>query len=85
MLIIVEHRDVELINESCFDFKTSWRTDILKIDPAKCWCNGFNRRNDCFSVLRIQHNRHGINLSKPFEQSGFSFHHRHRSLGTDIA
>ena len=70
VLVIVEHRDVQLCFQPFFDLKTAGRGDILQIDAAKARGNGFHHADDLLGVLGVQTDRHGIHAAELLEQAG---------------
>ena len=85
MLVIVEHRDVQLCFQPFFDLKTAGRGDVLQIDAAKARSNIFHHADDLLCILRIQTDRDRIHAAEFLEQAGLSFHDGHGRIGADIA
>ena len=85
MLVIVEHRDVQLCFQPFFDLKTAGGGDVLQIDAAKARSNIFDHADDLLCILRIQTDRDRVHAAELFKQAGFSFHDRHGRIRADIA
>ena len=85
MLIIVKDGDIEQRLQFPLYFKTARSRDIFQVDAAKHRRNIFDRLNNFFRVLRRQHYRKSINISKFFEQHAFPLHHGQRPFRTDVA
>ena len=85
VLVIVEHGDVEQFSEPAFNRKAVRRGKILQVDAAEGWGKIFHRHDDLVHVLGGEHDRESIDAAELLEDHGLAFHHRQRSIGTDIA
>ena len=85
MLIVMHHRNVQLLFQFSFDVKTLRRFDVFQVDAAKGWLQRFYDLHKFFRVLFIDLNIEYINVSEDFEQYAFAFHDRLARFGANIS
>ncbi len=92
MLVVVKNRNLHLFLKFGLNLKAGRSTDVFKIYAAKCWfqcgCNFNQLRRIGASVWTQdfgQANRERVDVGKPFEQYGFSLHHRKTCFRTNIS
>ena len=85
MLVVVEHRDVQLFFQPFLDLETAGSGDVLQIDAAEGGSDGLDRRHNLIGILGGQADREGVDIAEFLEENTFSFHDRHGCLGADIA
>ena len=84
MLVVMKHRNVQLLDERSFNLHTSGRADVFQVDAAESWCHALHRLNDFLRVFCIKDNGYGIDPRKPLEKGSLSFHHWKRSLRSNV-
>ena len=85
VLVIVEHRDVQLPLQGFLDFKALGALDVLQIDAAKGGRNGLAGSNDAGSVVGVDADGEGIHAAELLEQHGLALHDRQTGFRADIA
>jgi len=85
VLVVVEHRDVELLAQPALDLETARSGDVLEIHPAVHGRDRLDDRDDLLGVLGVQAHRPGINVGEPLEQRCLAFHHWQRSGWPEVA
>ena len=85
VLVIVEHRDVQLPLQGLLDLEALGALDILQIDAAKGGRNGLAGSNDTGSVVGVDADGEGVHAAKLLEQHGLALHDRQTGFRADIA
>ena len=85
MLVVVEHRDVQLGLEPLLNLEASRRAYVLEVYAAETRGECFHRRNDIVGVMSVQTDWPCINAAELFEQERLALHNRQGGFGTDIA
>ena len=85
MLIIVHHRNVQLLLQFLFNVKTFRCFNIFQVDAAESGFQCFYDLHKFFRIFFIDLNIKHINVGKNFKQHALSFHHRFAGFGTNIA
>ena len=85
VLVIVEHRDVQLPLQGLLDLEALGALDILQIDAAKGGRNGLAGSNDAGSVVGVDADGEGIHAAELLEQHGLALHDRQTGFRADIA
>ena len=85
MLVVVEHRNIQLLFQTGLYLKAFGGSDILQIHTAEAGGDGLYSLDDLFSVLGIQADGEGIYVSKFLKQDRLSLHHRHSGLRPDVS
>lgn len=76
VLVVVEHRNIQLLFQTGLYLKAFGGSDILQIHTAEAGGDGLYSLDDLFSVLGIQADGEGIYVSKFLKQDRLSLHHR---------
>ena len=76
VLVVVEHRDLEILAEPLLDLEAAWRRDILQIDAAEGGGEQLHGFHDLVAVLGGQADRKGIDSGELLEEHRLAFHHR---------
>ena len=77
--------NVEFCLESLFDFKTNWCCDVLEVNSAKTWSDGFDGGNDVVGAMDVKHDRHTVDIGKMLKQQRLAFHDWHSTFWSDIS
>src|SRR5690606_35791293 len=85
VLVVMENRNIQFLDQTLLDLKTAWSGNIFEVDAAETDGNILDRSNDLIWVFRIYADRKSINAAEFLEKLAFSFHHRHRRRGADVA
>ena len=85
MLVVVEHRDVELGPQSPLDLEAPRGGDVLEVDAAEPGGDRLHDRDDLVRVLGVEAERPRVDAAELLEQERLALHHRHRRLGADVA
>src|SRR5690606_33291620 len=85
VLVVVEHRDVQLLPQARLDFQAAGSRDGLQDDAAVDRCDQYQGADDLDGALAAQAQRPGVDPGELLEQRGLSFHHRQRCFRTEVA
>ena len=85
VLVVVEHRDVELVAEAALDLETPRRGDVLEVDAGEPRRDRLDRGDDPVDVLGVEADRPGVDLAEPLEQCRLALHHGQRGHRSDVA
>ena len=85
MLIVVEYRDIADFFESAFDFKASWRGNILQIHAAEASGYQGDGVYNGIHVVGAYAERNCVHVAEFLEEGAFALHNGHARLRTDIA
>ncbi len=85
VLVIVEHRDVQLTLQGLFDFKALGALDVFEVDAAEGGGDGLAGRDDAGRVVGVDADGERVHAAELFEQHALSLHNRHAGLRADIA
>ena len=85
VLVVVEHRDVELRAQPTLDLEAARRGDVLQVDAAERGRQRADDADDLVDVGRVQAERKRVDPGEFLEQHRLALHHRHRGLGADVA
>ena len=76
MLVIVKHRDVELIDQRLLDLETMRRRDVFEVDAAKGRGDAHDGLDEFLWALGIHLDIEHIDAGKVLEQHTLALHHR---------
>ena len=76
MLVVVEHRDVELLLQRSFDLEAIRRGDVLEVDAAEGRRDRFHRLDEVLRRLGVDLDVEHVDVGEPLEQHRLAFHHR---------
>ncbi len=85
VLVVVEHRDLELLHQPLLDLEAARRGDVLQVDAAEAGRHQPDRADDLVGVGRVQADREGVHAGELLEQAALALHHGHRRLRADVA
>ena len=85
VLVVVEHRDVELVAQAPLDLEAARGRDVLEVDPAEGRCDRRAERDDLVDVRRREAERERVDAAELLEQHRLALHHGHRGLRADVA
>src|SRR5262249_23557509 len=85
VLIIMKHRNVQLIRQPALNFEAARRADILQVDAAKNRTHRLDRSNNFLRILRIKADGKSIDACQLLEQHRFPFHDRSCSMRPNVA
>ena len=85
VLVIVEHRDVQLFFQRLLDLKALGALDILQIDAAEGRRNGLAGCDHFFGTVGVDADGEGIHPAELLEQHSLAFHDRQAGLRADVA
>ena len=85
VLVVVEHRDIELRLEAILDLEAARRRDVLEVDAAEGRRDQLDVAHDLVGVGRVEADREGVDAGELLEQAALALHHRHRRARADVA
>ena len=85
VLVVVEHRDVELLLQAVLDLEAARRRDVLQVDAAEGRCDQLDRLHDLVGIGGVQADRECVDFGELLEQAALALHHRHRRARPDVA
>ena len=85
VLIVVEHRDVELFAQALLDFEAPGRRDVFQVDPAVDRGDGLDDGDDFLGVLGVEAHGPRVDVAESLEQGRLALHDRQGRLGADVA
>ena len=85
MLVIVEHGDVELVDEGFLDGEAFRSLDVLEVDTSERRRDELAEVDHLLRVLRIDFDIEHVDVSEPLEQDSLALHDGLARSGTDIA
>ena len=84
VLVVVEDRDVEALDELAFDLEAARRGDVLEVDAAEGRREAHDRLDDLGDILGRQRDRDRVDSAELLEQDGLALHDGHRGGGADV-
>src|ERR1700722_17779057 len=81
----MKYGDIDARGEAALDFEAAGRSDVLEVDTAEDRRDVDHRRDDLVDILGRETQWERIDVAELLEEHGFSFHHRDRRLGSDVA
>src|SRR5882724_2075234 len=85
VLVVVKHRDVELLAQPGLDIEAARRRDVLQVDTAEGWGDQLDRLDDLVGVLGVEADGEGVYAGQFLEEHGLALHDGHGRFGTDVA
>ena len=85
VLVIMKDRDVEKPFQSFLDLKAPGSADILQVDASEARGKISDGLDDFLRILSVQTDGNRIDTSEFLKKHGFSLHHGHGGVGTDIS
>ena len=85
MLVVVEHRDVELVDQTALDLEAARRGDVLEVDAAEAGGEALDGLDDLVNVLRVKAQRDGVHAAEGLEQRALALHDGHGRGRADVA
>ena len=85
MLVVVEHGDVELVDQTALDLEAARRGDVLEVDAAEAGGEALDGLDDLVDVLRVKAQRDGVHAAEGLEQRALALHDGHGRSRADVA
>ena len=85
VLVVVEHRNVEVTLQALLDLEAPRGRDVLQVDAPENRRDGLDDHHDLVDVLGGQADREGVDAGELLEDERLAFHHRLRATGPDVA
>ena len=82
VLVVVEHRDLQLAAQALLDVETLRRLDVFEVDASERRLERFDDPDDLLGIRRVQLKIEHVDVGKPLEERRLSLHHR---LGAERA
>src|SRR5262245_7924471 len=77
MLIVMKHRDIDLVLQPLLDLEAAWCRNVFQVNPTEDRRNALDRIHNDARVFIANADWEGVNASKFFEQGAFPFHDGH--------
>ncbi len=85
VLVVMKHRNVELLAKAILDLEAARSRDVLQIDAPEAGGNQLHGLHNGGDVLRTEADGKGIDARELLEEHGFALHHRQGGLRSDVA
>jgi hypothetical protein len=85
VLVVVEHRDVELLAQPALDLEAARRRDVLEVDAREDRGDRLDGADDLLGVGGVEADREGVDVGEPLEQRRLALHHRQGRERSDVA
>ncbi len=85
VLVVVEHRDLEALDQPALDLEAPRARDVLEVDAAERRGEADDRLDDLVDVGRVERDRDRVDAAELLEQHGLALHHGHRGGRADVA
>ena len=85
VLIVVEHGDVQQVDQAVFDLEAPRGGDVLEVDATEPGADRVDHLDDLVGVARVQTDREGVHAGELLEQHRLALHHRHGRPRADVA
>ena len=85
VLVVVEHRDIELFLQRGFDFEAMRRGDVFEVDATEGRGDGFHHLDEVLRRLGVDFDVEDVDAGELLEQHGLAFHHRLGGERAEIA
>ncbi len=76
VLVIVEYRDVALLDQSTFDLKALWRLDVFQVDTTEGDGDTLDGVDERLWAFRVDFDVEHIDTGETLEQNTLAFHDR---------
>ena len=84
VLVVVENRDVESLDQAALDLEAPWTRDVFQVDATKGGREADDGFDDLVYIRRVEGHRDGVHPTELLEQHGLALHHGHRRMGPDV-
>ena len=84
MLVVVHHRDVQLIDEPALDLKALGGFDILEVDSTEGRGYRLYGLDELVDVRPVDLDVEDVDVCERLEQEGLALHHRLACERTDV-
>ncbi len=84
MLIVVEHRNFQLLFQGLFDVVALRGFNVFQVDSAKCGVQQGTHANHIFRICGIHFQIEDIHVGKSLEQHSLALHHRLACQRADV-
>src|SRR5690606_19514364 len=85
VLVIMEYRDIALLDQRALDFEALGRLDVLEIDAAEGDGDALDRIDKGLRALCVHFDVEYIDTGEALEQYAFTFHHRLGGQRAEVA
>ena len=85
VLVIVEHRNIQLFLQATLDLKAFGAADILQIDAAELRGQHFHRADHFLGVLAVQTDGECLHAAEFLKQGALTLHHGQTGGSADVA
>ncbi len=85
MLVVVEDRDVEGLDEARLDLEALGRPDVLEVDAAEGRRDQLAELDDLFGVVARDLDVEDVDVGEALEEDALAFHHRLAGERADVA
>src|SRR5690606_34407950 len=84
VLVVMENRDIALLDQRALDFETLRRLDVFQIDATEGAGNALDGVDEGLRTFRLYLNVEDINAGEALEQHTLAFHYRLGSQRAEI-
>ncbi|VVO23141.1 hypothetical protein PS691_04344 [Pseudomonas fluorescens] len=84
MLVIVEHRNIALLDQSAFDFKALWRLDVFQVDATEGDRDALDGIDEGLRAFGVDFDVEHVDTGEALEQHALTFHDRLGSQWTEV-
>ncbi|CAB4874857.1 unannotated protein [freshwater metagenome] len=84
VLVVVEDGNVEIVDQTVFNFEAARGGDVLEVDAAEARGDRLHDCHDLVRILRVEADREGIDAGELLEEHRLALHHRHRGARPDV-
>jgi hypothetical protein len=84
VLVIMEDRDVQRLDQPSLDLEALWRLDVLEVDPSEGRRERRDHRDHLFHGAGLELDVEDVDVGKLLEQVRLPLHHRLRREGSDV-
>ena len=85
MLVVVEHRDVQLFAKPPLDVEAAGSGDVFEVDAAEARREVLHGGDDLVGVLGVQGDGPGVHAGELLEEERLALHDRERGRGPDVS
>src|SRR5690606_38749464 len=85
VLVIMEYRDIALLDQRALDFEALGRLDVLEVDAAEGDGDALDRIDKGLRALCVHFDVEYIDTGEALEQYAFTFHHRLGGQRAEVA
>ena len=84
VLVIVHHRNVQLLLQSAFNLESLGRLDVLEVDAPEGGRDGLDGLNEGLHIGSVHLDVEAIEVGEYLEKHALALHDRFGGLGTDV-